>query len=296
MPAREARLRILRGGIYQPITELSKRTPRLPGCGVPAEKDRGSAGALGAESGGTTEGGLRHIELHPEIRKRQVGRPRLESQSAKRGRPAAGLMAPRVAAIYADLLANPLAHHAEISTRHGVSRERVRQIAKEYLQETGLERFAKRKLERAAARVPGHFPAIVKRWLRAFGYGYCGVSSHEGGRVLSASNFSNERRCKSCAAAAMRHRWATNEQWREYAKQFTKKQAARGYFKEYAAKNRDRIKRRLRERYWADPEKSRAKAREANKKKYYKDLEVTRAKNRERYHVKKRAAIAEATA
>lgn len=102
--------------------------------------------------------------------------------------------------------------YADIGNQVGFSRQRVRQIAKEELGETGYQRQAQMTAIRVAWRKAHQHrrplrgilaPQIVRPWLQEIGHSYCGVcySVKPIGDMTKVSKFHHSTRCKACTAA-----------------------------------------------------------------------------------------------
>ena len=113
--------------------------------------------------------------------------------------------------VLAALTDDPAATYTEIAKRIGVCRERVRQIAKSELSETGLVRLFRRQLARHYG-VPRGFGIRIRNWLLDAGYAYC----YECRRVLELGEMRRNgtqkiNRCLECERKRMAAFYATPE-------------------------------------------------------------------------------------
>lgn len=100
-----------------------------------------------------------------------------------------------------------------IAKRHGVSRERVRQVAKTYCGLIGRNRMkaatAERRKEKRQnmgfTRTHCSLSRFVRRWLAEIGYGYCGTCFSA--LPLQEMTAPGRIRCKPCVAAKTRKWW-----------------------------------------------------------------------------------------
>ncbi len=183
------------------------------------------------------------------------------------------------------LFADIFRTHASIADEVGISRERVRQIAKA-LGDTGKDRIQVVKQLRfeQITKPPRGFHLAVRRWILESGSSYCTHRLHEGGRVVSPSEMTNNKykMCQKCNAARMREAVHTNPNiiryYKEYAKRPEVKKHRREYMKKWAEGKGGTaaIQRERYHRMMADPVKA-AKYRE--KKRNYDAQRNRRNKN-----------------
>jgi len=114
-------------------------------------------------------------------------------------------MRPRIATIVELLKAEPDTGFAAIAARVGLTRERIRQIAKKYIGETGKNRkpTRKRPTENFTKR---SFAMAMKQHLFDCGYGYCSCClTHNREPVIDGEGMTKVKyrlpyRCKKCVS------------------------------------------------------------------------------------------------
>lgn len=105
----------------------------------------------------------------------------------------------RAGRILAALIAEPHRTMASIAQEIGVTREYVRQIALQLGQDGKSRKAPKQPKERRFSVLK--FAHRMKLWLREAGYGYCGLSTHIGGRVVPIHVMAKWRSgCSLCMA------------------------------------------------------------------------------------------------
>lgn len=73
-------------------------------------------------------------------------------------------------------------------------------------------------------KIPRCFRFKIKSWLLAAGYAYCGVSTHEGGRVIPPGAMtSRSRRCKKCGVEHQLAMIRNSPEFRKYKAAYRKK-------------------------------------------------------------------------